>query len=129
MMYLVCVEHSKAVFCTYGWASMCVSLSMTRTVIRFVSMAFFFSTHILFSLSLDFQDKDIAIVYFFLNVSCLYVCMYVCVYRPQSFYHHQYLSVEKTTTRVTSSPFFSLSLDVFVCFVIFSVWNFHSMHS
>lgn len=94
---------------------MCVSLSMTRTVIRFVSMAFFFSTHILFSLSLDFQDKDIAIVYFFLNVSCLYVCMYVCVYRPQSFYHHQYLSVEKTTTRVTSSPFFSLSR----CFCVF----------
>lgn len=92
---------------------MCVSLSMTRTVIRFVSMAFFFSTHILFSLSRFSRQRYCNSL--FLSQCFMFVCMYVCVYRPQSFYHHQYLSVEKTTTRVTSSPFFSLSR----CFCVF----------
>lgn len=59
----------------------------------------------------------------FLSQCFVFVCMRVCVcvYRPQSFYH-QHLSVEKTTmttTRVTSSPFFFLSVfNVFLSFCL-----------
>lgn len=57
----------------------------------------------------------------FLSQCFVFVCKRVCVYRPQSFYH-QHLSVEKTTmttTRVTSSPFFFLSVfNVFLSFCL-----------